>query len=82
MKDKFTFTKGLTVEVEYGSIDKALRKLKKKMQAEGVFQDLREHEYYMKPSERKRRDRNASIARSRKRSRMEDNSDPSIKTEG
>jgi len=36
-------------------IDKALRKLKKKMDKEGVLKDIRKRRYYEKPSEQKRR---------------------------
>ena len=38
-------------------IDKVLRKLKKKMDKEGVLKELRNRRYYEKPSEAKRRSR-------------------------
>ncbi len=37
------------------SIDRALRRLKKKLDREGVLRDVRNHRYYEKPSERRRR---------------------------
>ena len=39
------------------SVDKALRKLKKKMNKEGVLKMVRQREYYEKPSARKYRER-------------------------
>jgi small subunit ribosomal protein S21 len=36
-------------------IDKALRRLKKKMDKEGTLKDIRNRRYYQKPSEEKRR---------------------------
>jgi small subunit ribosomal protein S21 len=37
------------------SVEKALRRLKKKLDKEGVMREIRSHRYYEKPSERKRR---------------------------
>jgi small subunit ribosomal protein S21 len=37
------------------SVDKALRRLKKKLDKEGTMREIRSHRYYEKPSERKRR---------------------------
>lgn len=36
------------------NIDKALRKFKKKVQASGILQDLRERESYIKPTTRRK----------------------------
>ncbi len=38
-------------------VDRALRRLKKKMDKEGTLKDLRNRRYYEKPSEEKRRKR-------------------------
>ena len=46
------------------SVDKALRRLKKKLDKEGVMREIRAHRHFEKPSERKRR----KAARSRLRS--------------
>ena len=48
------------------NIEQALRVLKKKMQREGVFRELRQRRSYEKPSERKNRERSDSIRRARK----------------
>ncbi|MCS6770811.1 MAG: 30S ribosomal protein S21 [Kiritimatiellae bacterium] len=37
------------------SVDKALRRLKKKLDKEGLMREIRSHRYYEKPSERRRR---------------------------
>lgn len=53
------------VKVRKGeSVDKALRRLKKKLDKEGTMREIRAHRYYEKPSERKRR----KSARARMRS--------------
>ena len=36
-------------------VDKALRRLKKKIDREGTLQDVRNHRHFEKPSEKKRR---------------------------
>ncbi len=52
------------VKVKRGeSVDKALRRLKKKLDKEGVMREVRSHRHYEKPSERRRR--KAARARSR-----------------
>jgi small subunit ribosomal protein S21 len=44
------------VKVRKGeSVDKALRRLKKKLDKEGIMREIRSHRYYEKPSERRRR---------------------------
>ncbi|MDD4736986.1 MAG: 30S ribosomal protein S21 [Kiritimatiellae bacterium] len=37
------------------SVEKALRRLKKKLDKEGVMREMRSHRHYEKPSEKKRR---------------------------
>lgn len=59
----------LEVTVVDGKIDKALRKLKRKMSAEGVLKELKRRRRAMKPSERKRKKRVESARRRRKRER-------------
>ena len=71
MKEKGMFPRGLVVEVQNGDVERALRKLKKKVQNEGIFQELKKRECYVKPSEQKRRARAQSLARIRKKSRMD-----------
>ena len=55
------------VKVKRGeSVDKALRRLKKKLDREGVMREARANRHYEKPSEKKRR----KAARARSRARM------------
>lgn len=54
---------GLIVYVRNNDIDRALRKLKKMVNNEGVIKELKKREFYEKPSDRKRREK----ARARKR---------------
>ena len=43
------------------SVDKALRRLKKKMDKEGTMREIRNHRYFEKPSEKKRKKAARSI---------------------
>ena len=44
------------VKVRRGeSVDKALRRLKKKLDKEGIMREIRAHRHFEKPSEKKRR---------------------------
>jgi small subunit ribosomal protein S21 len=45
---------GMVVEVRNNNIDKALRVLKKKLQDDGFFNELRKREYYMSKGEKRR----------------------------
>jgi small subunit ribosomal protein S21 len=81
MRDKNGVPQGIVVEVQNGDIERALRKLKKKMQNEGVLQDLKKKEFYVKPSELRRRARGQALARMRKRARMEDMNNKADKSE-
>ena len=56
---------GLSVTVFNNNVDGALRILKKKIKQSNLFQDLREKEYYTKPSEIKRHKRNLSKLRTK-----------------
>jgi small subunit ribosomal protein S21 len=42
------------------SVDKALRRLKKKIDREGVLREVRNHRHYEKPSEKRRRKEKAA----------------------
>ena len=55
--------KGLAVEVYNNDVNKALRKLKKKMQDDGILQDLRERQHYEKPSTKRAKAKAAGRAR-------------------
>ena len=59
----------MQVLVRDNNIDQALRVLKKKMQREGVFREMKQRRSYEKPSERKTRERSEAIRRARKLAR-------------
>ena len=81
MRGKNGMPQGIVVEVQNGDIERALRKLKKKVQNEGVFQDLKNKEFYVKPSELRRRARGQALARMRKRARAEETNNKYDKAE-
>ena len=56
---------GLSVTVFNNNVEGALKVLKKKIKASNLFQDLREKEYYTKPSEIKRHKRNLAKLRNK-----------------
>ena len=56
---------GLSVKVFNNNVDGALRILKKKVKESNLFQDLRDKEYYTKPSEIKRHKRNLAKLRNK-----------------
>ena len=61
------------VSVRDNNVDQALRVLKKKMQREGMFREMKNRRAYEKPSEKKARDMAESTRRVRKlmRKRLE-----------
>ncbi|MBQ8650950.1 MAG: 30S ribosomal protein S21 [Alphaproteobacteria bacterium] len=59
----------MEVLVNDNNVDHALRILKKKMQREGIYKDMKIHRHYEKPSEKKARKRTESLRRSRKQNR-------------
>lgn len=56
----------MQVNVRDNNVDQALRALKKKLQREGVFREMKIRRNYEKPSERKVRERAESVRRQRK----------------
>jgi small subunit ribosomal protein S21 len=59
----------LQVLVRDNNVDQALRVLKKKMQREGLFREMKQRRSYEKPSERKNREKSEAIRRARKLAR-------------
>ena len=55
--------KGLSVEVRNNDINWALRKFKKKVQEDGLLQEVRERQFYTKPSEKRKRAKAAGRSR-------------------
>ncbi len=63
----------MLVTVRNNNVDQALKALKKKMQREGIFREMKLRRSYEKPSERKAREKAEAIRRARKleRKRLE-----------
>ena len=61
----------MQVLVRDNNVDQALRVLKKKMQREGVFREMKQRRAYEKPSERKTREKAEAIRRARKLARKQ-----------
>jgi small subunit ribosomal protein S21 len=59
----------LQVLVRDNDVDQALRVLKKKMQREGVFREMKRRKFYEKPSEKSNREKAEAIRRARKLAR-------------
>ena len=59
----------MKIVVRDNDVDQALRVLKKKMQREGVFREMKQRRSYEKPSERKNREKSEAIRRTRKLAR-------------
>jgi small subunit ribosomal protein S21 len=59
----------LQVFVRDNNVDQALRVLKKKMQREGVFREMKQRRFYEKPSTRTTREKGEAIRRARKAAR-------------
>ncbi len=57
------------VVVRDNNIDQALRALKKKMQREGIFREMKMRRAYEKPSEKRARETAEAIRRARKLAR-------------
>ena len=59
----------MQVLVRDNNVDQALKALKKKMQREGIFREMKLRNYFEKPSERKARERAEAVRRARKLAR-------------
>ena len=57
----------ITVEVRGGNLEKAMRVLKKKVQKDGIVRELKERQYYRKPSEIKREAKKQGIKNVKKK---------------
>lgn len=56
-------TRGMYVEVRNNDVARAMRKLKKMMNNEGIFRELREREHFEKPSIKKKKEKAAARKR-------------------
>lgn len=61
--------KGIFVEVNNNDVNKAMRRLKKILQNEGVFQTLREREFYESKSEQRKKAKARAVKRWHKKQR-------------
>jgi len=64
--------KGLIVEVRNNDVNYALRKFKKKVQEDGILQEVRNREYYEKPSLVRKKAKAAARARWLKQKRKQE----------
>jgi small subunit ribosomal protein S21 len=64
--------KGLSVTVQDGQVEKALRKFKKKVQDSGKLEDLKEREFYTKPTTERRMAKNKATRRHQKQRESEE----------
>ncbi len=53
----------VTVTVKNGNVDRAMRTLKKKLQKEGLLKELKQRQYFEKPSAKKARKKAEGIKR-------------------
>ena len=60
----------LTVNVKDNNIEQALRSMKKKLQREGVFKEMKLRKHYEKPSLKRAREKEENIRRARKTARQ------------
>ncbi len=61
----------MLITVRDNNIDQALKALKKKMQREGVFREMRRCSFYEKPSEKRAREKAEAVRRRRKAQRKQ-----------
>lgn len=61
----------MQVIVRDNNVDQALRALKKKLQREGVFREMKARRAYEKPSEKRAREKAEAVRRSRKLARKQ-----------
>ena len=59
----------MQVLVRENNVDQALRVLKKRMQREGIFREMKLRSFYEKPSEKRVREKAEAVRRARKLAR-------------
>ncbi len=65
----------MQVSVRDNNVDQALRALKKKLQREGVYREMKMRRFFEKPSEKKAREAAAAVRRARKLDRKREERD-------
>ena len=63
MKQQIPKSRGLSVEVRNDDVNGALRRFKKLVQDSGLLQDLKEREFYEKPTTRRKKAKASGRAR-------------------
>ena len=71
LEDARKEVKAVASFVRCNNIDQALRALKKKMQREGIFREMKRRRYYEKPSEQAVREKAEAVRRARKMARKQ-----------
>jgi small subunit ribosomal protein S21 len=72
--EKDAIINGLRVEVRNNDINKAMRKLKKKIAEDGILQELRQREFFESKGTKRRKSKEAAIRRYKKqRAKDQDN---------
>jgi len=56
----------MEIIVRNGNVEKALRVMKRKLKKNGLLQEIKDRQYYQKPSEKKRLAKKRGIARWKK----------------
>lgn len=59
----------MQITVKDNNVDQALRMLKKKMQREGIFREMKQRRFFEKPSEKRVREKQEAVRRARKLAR-------------
>jgi len=62
----------MEIIVRNNNVEKALRLMKRKMKKNGMMQELKDRQHYMKPSEKRREAKKRGIARRKKEQRIAD----------
>ena len=60
----------MQIIVRDNNVDQALRALKKKLQREGVYREMKLRRHYEKPSEKRKRKMNAAVRKNRRGPRV------------
>ena len=65
----------MQIMVRDNNVDQALRALKKKLQREGVYREMKLRRHFEKPSEKRAREKDAAVRRARKMERKQQERD-------
>jgi small subunit ribosomal protein S21 len=71
--EKDAIVSGMRVEVRNNDVNKALRRLKKKLAEDGIMQDLRNREFFESKGTKRRKAKEAAIRRYKKQRAKDEN---------